>query len=173
MPRVSRKMDLAGTVFGQLTAMERGPDRVSPSQSHTTWVCQCSCGNTCVVTTGRLRNGHTKSCGCLKKTGRPALNHGYCVNFKTRPEYWAWHNAKRRCKEPEKHNYYRYGGRGISMCEEWLHDFGAFIAHIGPRPRGRTLDRIDNDKGYQPGNVRWATPKQQAANRRKYTRRIA
>lgn len=80
-------------------------------------------------------------------------------------EYTAWHNAKRRCHDPKNCHYHRYGGRGITMCDEWRDDFAAFYAHMGPCPDGYTLDRIDNDKGYERGNCRWATPRQQALNR--------
>jgi excisionase family DNA binding protein len=74
-------------------------------------------------------------------------------------EYRAWRHAKERCFNPNARGYARYGGRGITMCPEWRHDFAAFFAHIGPRPaKGLLLDRIDNDKNYEPGNVRWATP---------------
>jgi hypothetical protein len=94
--------------------------------------------------------------------------HGYSAGGKPRPEYWSWHNAKRRCSEVSNSHYHRYGGRGITMCPEWYNDFSAFIAHIGPKPDGTTLDRIDNNKGYEPGNVRWTTPSIQAFNRNPY-----
>ena len=80
--------------------------------------------------------------------------------------YWAWWNARNRCTNPADARWNDYGGRGVTMCAEWLNDFEAFYAHIGKPPKGRSLDRIDNDAGYEPGNVRWATRKQQAANRR-------
>lgn len=156
---MSNVPNLIGKVFGRLTVLERSAGK---------WVCSCSCGGTHLVQTERLNSGHTKSCGCLKKTQKANLNHGYCVDGKVRSEYWAWHNAKRRCTETTRHNFHRYGGRNISMCQEWFNDFGAFIAHIGPKPPGMTLDRIDNNRGYEPGNVRWATYSQQAFNRNKY-----
>ncbi len=81
------------------------------------------------------------------------------------PEYLAWKGMKKRCFNPKQPKYPRYGGRGITVCQEWLHNFKAFLSHIGPRPGPEySLDRIKNDGNYEPGNVRWATAKQQQAN---------
>lgn len=83
------------------------------------------------------------------------------------PEHRAWRKARDRCCNPSDRNYPDYGGRGLSMCQEWRDSFLAFYHHIGPRPSpDHSLDRIDNDRGYEPGNVRWATRAQQARNRR-------
>lgn len=83
------------------------------------------------------------------------------------PEYRAWADAKYRCFNPNAADYYKYGGRGITMCDEWRNDFDAFLEHIGPRPSAKhSLDRVDNERGYEPGNVRWATKSQQNINRR-------
>ena len=82
------------------------------------------------------------------------------------PEYKVWAAMKQRCQNPRDPRYHRYGGRGITVCPEWCDSFDAFLTHIGPRPsKGYQLDRIDNDGCYEPGNVRWATPQQQALNR--------
>jgi len=97
-----------------------------------------------------------------------SLKHGATVGLRRTPEYRAWLNAKRRCDNTGVPDFYRYGGRGIRMCEEWLHDFAAFLSHIGPKPAPHlSLDRIDPDGDYCPGNVRWATAKEQANNRSK------
>lgn len=84
------------------------------------------------------------------------------------PEYRAWRHANQRCHYARHPQFASYGGRGIRMCDEWRKDFTAFLRHVGPRPsKDHSLDRIDNDKGYEPGNVRWATRSEQARNRRK------
>lgn len=105
-----------------------------------------------------------------KPAGRGApsgpRNGKYLHGMKRSPEWKAWVNARRRCTDPSHPDWKNYGGRGITMCAEWLASFAAFYAHIGPRPAGLTLDRRDNDRGYEPGNVRWATRSEQTANRR-------
>lgn len=165
MPRDGKKhrIDLSGQVFGRLAALRSVPNK----GRRTYWLCRCTCGTECEVQTSKLRNGHTRSCGCLLiDTLRiQKRRHGACVDGRIRREYWSWHNAKRRCSDPNNEKFHRYGARGISMCPEWLNDFGAFFAHMGPCPDRHTLDRIDNDKGYEPGNCRWATASQQAFNR--------
>lgn len=80
-------------------------------------------------------------------------------------EYQSWRAMKLRCTRPVDPNFERYGGRGITVCDHWMKSFTAFLADLGPRPPGTTLDRIDSDKNYEPGNCRWATPAQQALNR--------
>lgn len=160
-------MNLAGIRFGKLVAKKLGPPKVFSTTKIVRWYCQCDCGNLSLVYANKLRNGATKSCGCIKASQTPNLKHGYCVNEKVRPEYWSWHNAKRRCYEKSHPKYPLYGGRGISMYEPWKQSFAEFVAHMGPCPAGHTLDRINNDGNYEPGNVRWATKSQQAYNRRK------
>lgn len=81
-------------------------------------------------------------------------------------EYHTWEGIKARCLRPQDKDYPRYGGRGITICEEWINDFDAFYAYVGPRPKGKTLGRINNDKNYEPGNVKWESRKEQASNRR-------
>ena len=107
------------------------------------------------------------------KTKFSGLKHGHCREGKRSKEYVAWVGAKQRCTNPRVKQFKDYGGRGIKVCAEWLHDFAAFFAHVGPCPPGRSLDRIDNSKGYEPGNVQWSTRQEQAVNRRTSNQYIA
>jgi hypothetical protein len=156
-----KAVDIIGQRFGRLTVVSRAG---STNEGKACWNCRCECGQTITAQGKDLRTGHTKSCGCWRRyiTGEYARIHG----MKNTPEYRSWSQAKGRCNSQTNESYERYGGRGITMAYEWENSFEAFYAHIGPRPAGHTLDRIDNEKGYQPGNVRWATPTQQSNNRR-------
>ena len=111
--------------------------------------------------TFHLPNGTVFSCGCYNRERR--VKHGLA----TTPEYKAWLSARSRCTNPDKRDYHRYGGRGIVMADEWMEDFTAFLSHVGTRPTPEhSLDRIDVNGGYVPGNVRWATRFEQASNTR-------
>jgi hypothetical protein len=127
------------------------------------WVCQCICGRTCVVSGVALREGNTTSCGC--KRGDSLRRHGDAARTGRSREYDAWASMKRRCLTPTHPEWPNYGGRGITVCDRWR-VYEQFLADVGRCPPGHSLDRIDNDAGYEPGNVRWATPAQQTLNRR-------
>lgn len=146
-----------GARFGRLTFVAEADER---RRGYKVGRFLCECGQETEAPLYRVKSGRTKSCGCTKCV---QTKHG----MRRSPEYRAWIAAKVRCGNPRDRGYPNYGGRGITFCDEWLHDFPGFFAHAGPRLKGTTLDRIDNDRGYEPGNVRWATPKEQAANRRK------
>jgi hypothetical protein len=124
---------------------------------------RCDCGKDLSVSLNNLRSGNTKSCGCLKTETTVAVStrHGMAG---TRI-YNIWSDMIARCERVTHQRYSSYGGRGIAVCERWR-DFANFYADMGDRPEGRSLDRINNDRGYSPENCRWATPSQQMKNRR-------
>jgi hypothetical protein len=122
------------------------------------YVCQCDCGEQRVVLGRSLRQGHTRSCGCVQRERASAANmtHANTAGGRWSPEYTCWHSIIQRCTNPNVHNFEKYGGRGISVCERWL-KFENFLSDMGPRPPKRSVDRINNDGNYEPGNCRWAT----------------
>lgn len=148
--------EMPGRRFGRLVVQRF----VSHSVHSGAWVCLCDCGNTRTLYRAQLVRGKVKSCGCLRKT--QLQKHG-CSGTQT---YNAWQAMKRRCTNPKVVNYRHYGGRGIRVCPEWFNSFETFLADMGEVPEGKSLDRIDVNGNYEPGNCRWATGEEQVANRR-------
>ena|SRR6266567_934956 len=155
-----------GDRFGRLTAVSFSHRNAS---GQACWLCKCTCGETCVTRQSRLIGGVTRSCGCYRLELH--TKHGFARRGKVVPEHKAWREAIARTTNRNNKGWPYYGGRGIRVCPRWLASFAAFFKDVGPRPSpAHSLDRIDNDGGYEPGNVRWATKKQQANNRRKAAR---
>ena len=149
--------NLAGMRFGRLTVVCVHHWK----KNKRWWVCKCDCGTEKVVRSDGLTGGDNVSCGC-KKVEQLTI-HGATGT----PEHKIWLNMIERCHWPDHKMFVRYGGRGISVCDEWRNSFSAFFTHVGARPTPQhSIDRINNDGGYEPGNVRWATKKQQSNNRR-------
>jgi len=144
------------------------------------WNCICDCGNTFEALGTELRSGHTRSCGCYSRSGVFNLKHGYrkLENGKQHPLYTLWVNMRERCHNPNNPKYIDYGVRGIEVHLPWRDSFETFIADLfstaGDRPpniqgykRYWSIDRIDNNGNYEPGNIKWSTPIEQKANQRK------
>jgi len=152
----------AGERIGRLTLVELAPK----SAGGIAWVCACDCGTLAVVKAHNLQRGATKSCGCLRREIAAPLRRKPLHGMTGTRTFLSWVAMNSRCSNPNATHYQYYGGRGIAVCDRWRGDFQAFLADMGERPEGRTLDRIDVDGNYEPSNCRWATPVEQAANKR-------
>lgn len=148
--------------FGRLTVLGEG-DPIPRLERRA--LCQCACGRTVSVQPARLVDGTTSSCGCFasERARERFRKHGGSGT----PTYVSWNAMIDRCLNPNSSNFPEYGARGITVCHEWRGPDGflRFREYLGERPKGKTLDRINNDLGYEPGNVRWATRKGQQNNR--------
>jgi hypothetical protein len=171
MTRAPNFKDEMGNRYGRLVVVAFAGTRQRGHRTEAQWRCQCDCGNIVNLSGHVLRNGNTRSCGCLhiehaSRIGHANRQHG-CAGAGVTPEYYAWTSMRSRCANPRNASYAAYGGRGISVCREWNRSFESFLDHVGPRPSPKhSLDRINVNGNYEPGNVRWATAKQQTKNRR-------
>ena len=164
--RIAPLMDLTGMRFGRLVVTSQ----LNPKVGKRTVTCKCDCGKTTTTARPNILKGDTKSCGCLGHENRMVKagknpTHGMVYTS----EYRAWQSLVQRCTNSKHKAWQYYGGRGIKVCKEWRFSFQTFFDHIGPKPkpyREFSIDRINNNGNYKPGNVRWATLKQQAQNKR-------
>lgn len=174
-----RRDDLTGLRCGRLTVL--GPSAEIVNHRGTLWRCVCDCGGERLVRGDAFAKAHpTQSCGCLRDLAAAtnlrnyfanggqgsAYRHGHARAGRPSRTYSSWHAMRQRCRNVKATKYPKYGGRGITVCDRWFESFDAFLADMGVRPEGKTLDRKDPSGNYEPGNCRWATPYQQWLNRR-------
>lgn len=157
-----------GNRYGRLTVVALGP----MAGRRRLWLCRCDCGKVLSVRNSSLHEGNTRSCGCLVKDSRH-VEHGATRGNEWTPEFRSWRAMIRRCEDPSVNGYKRYGGAGIKVCDRWRASFADFLADMGKKPSPKhTIDRKNGADGYHPGNCKWSTPKEQAANRKTTKRAV-
>lgn len=164
-PTDPRWEDLTGRRFGRYLVVGYAG---KPNGRLHRWFCKCDCGTERSIVRGSLINGDSQSCGCAKPeaTRKAATRHGHTTRRITTRTYKSWSSAIYRCHNPNSISYPRYGAIGITVCEAWRNSFEVFLADMGERPEGTSIERVKSERGYEPGNCRWATPIEQARNQR-------
>ena len=154
--------------YGKLTTISPPIFVVRYGKRSTGYLCKCSCGNKLGVSKDHLRSGRVKSCGCLrsKLAGDKLRTHG----LSNKSSYTTWTSMKARCYNKNTEAYKYYGGRGITICGHWLESFENFYNDMGDKPKGKSIDRVDNNKGYSASNCKWSTPEEQNQNKRGWSK---
>jgi len=161
-----KRRNIVGEKFGRLVVVRLSRKRGLGNQLY--WLCRCNCGVEVYICGNNLKSGKTRSCGCLRveRSRSQRFQHG----FSETREYQCWLNMLARCYNVRRDDYQWYGLRGVKVCKRWRNSFEVFYKDMGKCPPGLTLERIDNDGNYEPGNCKWATQAEQ--NRNKRRRRI-
>jgi len=160
-----KPLKISGQRFNRLEVIRRVENS---KRGVSQWLCKCDCGNTVVVIGFRLTSGHTQSCGCYQRQRAKEAKtiHGYSGRNKETREYRAWKDAKTRCFWKKHIHFKDYGGRGITMNKKWASNFIKFFEYMGECPENYTLERIDVNGNYEPGNCKWASIQEQAWNKK-------
>lgn len=160
-------IDLTGKKFNKLSVLKR---EINIKYKYPMWLCKCDCGNKKMVSSHNLLRNHTKSCGCLLKKNKGIIKHKHAKKGKVSRTYITWQSMNSRCNNPNNTIYKYYGKHGIKVCKRWSNKnpkgFQNFLEDMGERPKGQSIDRVNNDGNYNPKNCKWSTSKEQCRNRR-------